>query len=114
MLDAVSFNSRPSCDGRLPCGGAPAAENKVSIHARRATGDRRGDRTRASRTRFNSRPSCDGRPRRDAWGEQLTVSIHARRATGDRERARKRASHRVSIHARRATGDAYTTCLRLL
>ena len=55
----------------------------VSIHARRATGDRRAG-------------GASGR---------MTVSIHARRATGDDERGRMFLPFAVSIHARRATGD---------
>ena len=78
----------------------------VSIHARRATGDRATLRHLHRYARFNSRPSCDGRPPDptgiDGGGG---VSIHARRATGDREMYHDVFVAKVSIHARRATGD---------
>ena len=80
-----SFNSRPSCDGRLVHGLRTSIAVAVSIHARRATGDdtaqhwrihhhvfqftpvvRRATAVlsamRSSFASFNSRPSCDGRP----------------------------------------------------
>ena len=79
----ISFNSRPSCDGRRRTACRSVAVHLVSIHARLATGDsaalvpflmdafqftpvlRRATPSpppmpRAAR--FNSRPSCDGRP----------------------------------------------------
>ena len=56
-----SFNSRPSCDGRL----------EILVHETLAAG-------------FNSRPSCDGRHRQGFLSRtKVEVSIHARRATGD-------------------------------
>ena len=80
---ALSFNSRPSCDGR------PNASD--GGHGLK---------------RFNSRPSCDGRRRgsRFAWVDtafQFTPVM--RRATGSR--ARHGPVSPVSIHARHATGD---------
>ena len=78
-----SFNSRPSCDGRLPfvlwfkplscfnsrpsCDGRPLErghardEPVVSIHARLATGDACRQTAVVRVGGFNSRPSCDGR-----------------------------------------------------
>ena len=99
------FNSRPSCDGR-PSLAETKSPNGVSIHARRATGDRWARRSAKSLSGFNSRPSCDGRRLRfcnpfairrfnlrpscdgrpeggGVFGREL-VSIHARRATGDK------------------------------
>ena len=60
FLDEQSFNSRPSCDGRLTVSITGDSVN-VSIHARRVTGDPSG----ISPAQF------------------IAVSIHARRVTGD-------------------------------
>ena len=76
------FNSRPSCDGR-PDAAEVRRRADVSIHARRATGDRGHAVLRRIRQ----------------------VSIHARHATGDRGHAVLRRIRQVSIHARHATGD---------
>ena len=56
----MGFNSRPSCDGR-PEHHAIKCHQRVSIHARRVTGD--------------MTVTVAGAP--------VTVSIHARRVTGD-------------------------------
>ena len=104
---ASSFNSRPSCDGRPDVPGVPGGRRRVSIHARRATGDSlRAMASTASRC-FNSRPSCDGRlgPLRRRV-DLPVVSIHARHATGDLPLAAMvPVITNVSIHARHATGD---------
>ena len=101
----LRFNSRPSCDGRPLCG--------------RQAPPCRG---------FNSRPSCDGRlcnpytsirstpvsiharlatgdPRSNTVFDCRDVSIHARLATGDNSRHTRSPIREVSIHARLATGD---------
>ena len=57
----MSFNSRPSCDGRLGAQVEEIHSIAVSIHARRVTGDAMGQ----------------------AGINVTTVSIHARRVTGD-------------------------------
>ena len=129
---AISFNSRPSCDGRLSCVNLniPALQFQFTPVLRRATGRKDDDKERVSG--FNSRPSCDGRPigsifkkSLDAFqftpvlrratarfdgilpsgGFQFTPVL--RRATADGERF-KVVPH-VSIHARLATGD--TACV---
>ncbi len=82
MIAGNSFNSRPSCDGRLQPIRKPRFR-RVSIHARLATGD------------------CAARVRHAGNG----VSIHARLATGDGDSAGRAALRDVSIHARLATGD---------
>ena len=79
------FNSRPSCDGRRPLRRLRRRCRRVSIHARRVTGDRG--------------PATDRRT-------NGKVSIHARRVTGDLASIDRIQSHVVSIHARRVTGDA--------
>ena len=56
---------------------------RVSIHARRVTGD------------YRNRSHHSGRP----------VSIHARRVTGDSALRNAGQDQNVSIHARRVTGD---------
>ena len=79
----MSFNSRPSCDGR-----------------------RYADIFRTSPKCFNSRPSCDGRPEAVADHPPRDVSIHARLATGDFiPQSIPLGLFFVSIHARLATGD---------
>ena len=78
----MSFNSRPSCDGRPP---SPAARHP-------AFG-------------FNSRPSCDGRHVNQENKGVPRVSIHARRVTGDKKKSQHMVEATVSIHARRVTGD---------
>ena len=56
----TSFNSRPSCDGRLRAVGVGLGV-VVSIHARLATGDVCRSILWYNAHSFNSRPSCDGR-----------------------------------------------------
>ena len=76
------FNSRPSCDGRLPRlrrAIRPYVFQFTPV-VRRATSSKIGP---ISSTCFNSRPSCDGRHRSNGGGGCGGVSIHARRATGD-------------------------------
>ena len=51
---------------------------KVSIHARRATGDRRPSLRRPERRRFNSRPSCDGRQAMRVFLRTLSISFNSR------------------------------------
>ena len=123
----ISFNSRPSCDGRqLP--GPMLHAMRVSIHARLATGDYRvqallprlrvsiharlatGDlhlfRPRHSTYCFNSRPSCDGRHPTPGLGIEIH-SFNSRPSCDGRRCVALVAVERkgVSIHARLATGD---------
>ena len=122
------FNSRPSCDGRLRAAVARSFAS-VSIHARRATGDKTSDlaaaldvafqftpvvrRATSPRSRAKSRKQFQFTPvvRRATSttavnGAYYIVSIHARRATGDLDDIFPGAFFiGVSIHARRATGD---------
>ena len=120
-----SFNSRPSCEGRLVnvIGGGIF---KVSIHAPHARGDTRTVITSA-RCRFNSRPSCEGRLEVYSW----TVAIPTFQFTPLMRGATKKnltaiynkcfnsrpscegrrlvlilyCLHKVSIHAPHARGD---------
>ena len=81
--DAKCFNSRPSCDGRP---GKPARANheKVSIHARRATGDSKSASSPSSH-KFQFTPVVRrATSRANVQIFRAIVSIHARRATGDR------------------------------
>ena len=129
------FNSRPSCDGRRR-NMSVGYRVKVSIHARRATGDRRGLRRWTPSGCFNSRPSCDGRlpsrrfpsramgfnsrpscdgRRYNAQNRRSVCSFNSRPSCdGRRDRCRARCARpSVSIHARRATGDdTKITCVK--
>ena len=58
------FNSRPSCDGRRQTARSSTETQRVSIHARLATGDTGSFVLGPDLRCFNSRPSCDGRPAR--------------------------------------------------
>ena len=99
----TSFNSRPSCEGRLVTLTVDD-EHIVSIHAPRARGDLtllgglirkafqftplvRGATKNSvippNNSSFNSRPSCEGRHFRHFVRVLITVSIHAPRARGD-------------------------------
>ena len=66
--------------------GVMAGTMPVSIHARRATGDVQYWYFGRYCRRFNSRPSCDGRLDYSPESGEGGVSIHARRATGDQTR----------------------------
>ena len=76
------FNSRPSCEGRLP-----KSDDRyvgvVSIHAPRARGDLIPFLTCSRAPCFNSRPSCEGRRIFIIGFDDTPVSIHAPRARGD-------------------------------
>ena len=75
---SMSFNPRPSCEGRLLVERRQAAMYGVSIHAPHARGDRVGEAERTKQRRFNPRPSCEGRQLDVA---KLSTS-HTRYSTG--------------------------------
>ena len=125
ITDALSFNSRPSCEGRRGDQNTKAGV-VVSIHAPRARGDAsiatnqrltcvsihapraRGDRDKIVEDflyRFNSRPSCEGRR---GGGDQgvRAGGFNSRPSCEGRLRATSSSSSTsVSIHAPRARGD---------
>ena len=105
------FNSRPSCDGRRGAGGAGQFE-AVSIHARRATGDKSLATCITIGWSFNSRPSCDGRPARPpricsrVWFQFTPV---VRRATARRLAPRLAIAFQFTPVVRRATSFCFSS-----
>ena len=128
MRSRHRFNSRPSCDGRHH-GQSESHAQRVSIHARRETGDK-NSYTAAAAVVFQFTPvvrRATGQigqntskgafqftpvvRRATRWRKLrhylIQVSIHARRETGDAGDVALVLRPSVSIHARRETGDLH-------